>query len=58
MNPLERQHWPEQYAWLCEKLEAFKKVFAPLVKRLNASDYVPTDLEEQGMIGDETRVAE
>jgi hypothetical protein len=26
--------------WLWEKLEAFKKVFAPRVKKLNASNYV------------------
>jgi hypothetical protein len=40
MNPLVKEQWPEQHAWLCEKLEAFKKVFAPRVKKLNASDYV------------------
>lgn len=40
MNPLARVQWPEQHLWLCQKLEAFKKVFAPRVKKLNASDYV------------------
>ena len=35
-----REQWPEQHMWLWEKLEAFKKVFAPRVKKLNASDYV------------------
>ena len=44
MNPLARELWPEQHIWLCQKLEAFKKVFAPRVKKLNASDYV---VEEQ-----------
>ena len=40
MNPLVREQWPEQHMWLWEKLEAFKRVFAPRVKKLNASDYV------------------
>lgn len=40
MNPLVKEQWPEQHAWLYEKLEAFKKIFAPRVKKLNVSDYV------------------
>lgn len=40
MNPLARELWPEQHIWLWQKLEAFKKVFAPRVKKLNASDFV------------------
>src|SRR5258708_22542831 len=40
MNPLVMEQWPEQHIWLWEKLEAFKKVFAPRVKKLNAGDYI------------------
>jgi hypothetical protein len=40
MNPLVREQWPEQHLWLCEKLEAFKKVFSHRVKQLNANNYV------------------
>lgn len=40
MNPLVREQWPEQHIWFCEQLEAFKKVFAPRIKMLNANDYI------------------
>jgi hypothetical protein len=46
MNPLIREQWPEQHVWLWEKLEAFKKEFAPRVKKLDASDY---EVDEQAV---------
>src|SRR5215204_6660561 len=27
----ERQRWPEQHVWLCEKLEAFRRAFKPRI---------------------------
>jgi len=44
---LVKEQWPEQHMWLWEKLEAFKKVFAPRVKKLNASNYVA---DEQAVV--------
>jgi hypothetical protein len=32
VDPSERKEWPKQHKWLLEKLEAFHKVFAPIVK--------------------------
>ncbi len=32
------QLWPQQFAWLHQRLEAFHKVFAPLVKELKRAD--------------------
>lgn len=29
-----RQHWPDQHKWLCDKLEAFRKVLAPRIEEL------------------------
>ena len=40
-----RQDWNRQHEWLCEKLEAFHKVFSPRVKTLDASDYLPEEDE-------------
>ncbi len=51
MNPLVREQWPEQHMWLCEKLEAFKKVLAPRVKKLNASDYVADEQDGHNFVG-------
>ena len=36
-----REEWPEQQAWLQNKLETFHKVFGPRIKELNADDYDP-----------------
>ena len=39
----DRQDWNRQHEWLCEKLEAFHRVFSPRVKGLDASDYIPDE---------------
>ena len=39
------QDWNRQHEWLCEKLEAFHRVFSPRVKGLDASDYLPEENE-------------
>ncbi|MGF1659746.1 MAG: DUF4268 domain-containing protein [Rubrimonas sp.] len=36
-NPLDRQNWQDQHAWLAEKLEAFNRVFRPLILKLPMS---------------------
>ena len=48
-----RGQWPEQHAWLAEKLEVFYQVFAPRIKELDAADYVPEDESNAGgtMVG-------
>jgi hypothetical protein len=33
-DPLQRDHWPTQHAWLAEKLEALARVFRPLIAKL------------------------
>jgi hypothetical protein len=38
-DPTNRQRWPEQHQWLCEKLETFRSVFGPRVRKLDAGDY-------------------
>ena len=37
-DPSHREEWPEQHAWLQDKLEAFHKVFGPRIKELNARE--------------------
>lgn len=43
-----RDNWPELLNWMYEKLEALHRVFAPRIKTLDASDYIPgeTDLDD------------
>jgi hypothetical protein len=43
VDPANQGDWPEQHAWLLEKLERFYVAFEPRVKGLRASEY---DLEE------------
>ena len=40
-DPTRREEWPEQHAWLRDKLEAFHRVFGPRIKELNAGDNAP-----------------
>ncbi|HVB20562.1 MAG TPA: DUF4268 domain-containing protein [Ktedonobacteraceae bacterium] len=49
MNPLVREQWPQQHTWLWTKLEAFKKVFALRVRRLDASNYRSEEPAEQSL---------
>jgi len=43
MDPTIREQWPEQHEWMREKLEILKRVLAPKVKLLNASEYRPEE---------------
>jgi Domain of unknown function (DUF4268) len=39
LDPTVKEQWPEQYQWLYEKLEAFKRVLAPKIRNLDVSRY-------------------
>ena len=43
---MNREVWPEHFAWFHEKLEAFDRVFRPRVRNLNADDWD----EEESMV--------
>ncbi len=38
---LDEEDWPRQHAWLADMLERFDRVFRPLVRDLDAPDWVP-----------------
>ena len=42
-DPTDRTDWPSQHEWLKDTLEKFYKVFAPIVKKLDASEYQDTE---------------
>ncbi len=44
-DPSDQKNWPEQHSWLREKLEAFRNVFGPRIKGLDAGDYLEEDDE-------------
>ena len=45
---MNRDNWPDYLNWMCEELENLYSVFAPKIKNLDASDYIPdeTDLDD------------
>ncbi len=45
-NPTDRNDWRRQHEWLKQTLETFHRVFAPIVKELDASEYKLTDAVE------------
>ena len=50
-RPSRSEQWPNQFAWLQEKLKAFHPIFAPRIKSLNAADYQPpTMLADQNEV--------
>lgn len=46
-NPTDEEDWPNQHAWLAEKLELFDNVFRHRVQDLNADDWQPEDEEDE-----------
>lgn len=40
-------NWPEYFAWLQDRLEAFDSVFRPLVGSLNAADAPPMSMDDE-----------
>lgn len=45
-DPTDRDGWPEQHAWLTEKLKKFDSVFRKRIKQLDASTFEPQAAEE------------
>ena len=45
-DPLDEGDWTNQFEWFRVKLERFDKVFRPIIKNLNADDWIPE--ESQG----------
>ncbi|GAB4266266.1 MAG: hypothetical protein Kow00111_18090 [Thermincola ferriacetica] len=39
VDPTIREDWPNQHAWLKEKLELFHNVFSKRIKKLKVEDY-------------------
>ena len=46
-NPTDETDWPNQHAWLAEKLELFDKVFRHRIQALNADDWQPEDEDDE-----------
>lgn len=40
---MNRDNWPDYLNWMCEELESLYRVFAPRIKTLDVSDYIPDD---------------
>ena len=40
-NPTDEEDWPDQHAWLAEKLKLFDRVFRDRIRNLNAADSQP-----------------
>ena len=45
-----RDNWPDYLNWMCEELENLYRVFAPRIKNLDVSDYIPDDLDLDSII--------
>ena len=46
-NPTAETDWPNQHAWLAEKLELFDRVFRQRIKALNAEDWPSGDEDDE-----------
>ena len=46
-DPTAETDWPNQHAWLAEKLELFDRVFRHRVQALNAEDWQPEDEDDE-----------
>ena len=46
-NPTDEADWPNQHAWLAEKLELFDRVFRQRIKALNAEDWQSGDEDDE-----------
>lgn len=45
---MNRDNWPDYLNWMCEELENLHRVFAPRIKALDASDYIPDNIDLDG----------
>lgn len=46
-DPTDEEDWPDQHAWLAEKLELFDRVFRQRIQALNADDWQPEDEDDE-----------
>ena len=46
-DPTDETDWPNQHAWLAEKLELFDRVFRQRIQALNADDWQPEDEDDE-----------
>ena len=46
-DPTDEADWPNQHAWLAEKLELFDRVFRQRIQALNAEDWQPEDEDDE-----------
>lgn len=46
-DPTDEEDWPDQHAWLAEKLELFNNVFRQRIQALNADDWQPEDEDDE-----------
>ena len=46
-DPTDEADWPNQHAWLAEKLERFDRVFRQRIKALNAEDWPSGDEDDE-----------
>ena len=46
-DPTAKEDWPNQHAWLAEKLELFNNVFRYRVRNLNADDWQPEEEDDE-----------
>lgn len=47
VNPIDKNDWVEQHAWLTDTLEKFHKAFSPRIKKLDASNYDPDENDSE-----------
>ena len=47
-DPTDQSNWPEQHAWLLDRLEKLHTTFRPMVKTLNAGDWQPDTDDGEG----------
>ena len=46
-DPTDEADWPNQHAWLAEKLELFDRVFRQRIQALNADDWQPEEEDDE-----------
>ena len=50
-NPSQRETWPDLNVWMVEALETMHGLFSPIVKGLNAAEFVAEDVPADGVEG-------
>jgi hypothetical protein len=50
--PTKKETWPDLNDWMATALEAMRALFSPIVKGLNAAEFVAEDVPADGVEGD------